>query len=113
MGDSPENSPAIFIRGGEPWLMNYCWRTPFKVLGVPSLVKVSPAVLPSKKTWAAHKFGTFEFANSLRSVSETRSGCNSKGYRGEHGTQTCPDPAPPKRVGRSPSRPAAGGRCRP
>jgi hypothetical protein len=25
---SPENSPAIFIRGGEPWLMGYCWRTP-------------------------------------------------------------------------------------
>src|SRR5437763_9997685 len=24
---SPENSPAIFIRGGEPWLMTYCWRT--------------------------------------------------------------------------------------
>src|SRR5262245_40060383 len=25
MGDSPENSPAIIIRGGEPWLMGYCW----------------------------------------------------------------------------------------
>jgi hypothetical protein len=24
MGDSAENSPAIFIRGGEPWLMSYC-----------------------------------------------------------------------------------------
>jgi len=31
---SPENSPAIFIRGGEPWLMGYCWSTSFKVLGV-------------------------------------------------------------------------------
>src|SRR4029453_16837242 len=27
-GYSPENSPAISIRGGEPWLMGYCWRTP-------------------------------------------------------------------------------------
>src|SRR5215472_2153770 len=31
MGDSAENSPAIFIRGGEPWLMSYCWRTYFQV----------------------------------------------------------------------------------
>src|SRR4029434_9276 len=28
MGDSPGNSPAIFMRGGELWLMNYCWPTP-------------------------------------------------------------------------------------
>jgi hypothetical protein len=28
MGDSPENSLTIFIRGGEPWLMGYCWPTP-------------------------------------------------------------------------------------
>src|SRR4030095_3024060 len=34
MGDSPENSLTIFIRGGEPWLMGYCWPTYFKVLGV-------------------------------------------------------------------------------
>jgi hypothetical protein len=27
MGDSTENSLVIFIRGGEPWLMGYCWRT--------------------------------------------------------------------------------------
>jgi len=26
-GYSTENSPAIFMRGGEPWVMNYCWRT--------------------------------------------------------------------------------------
>jgi hypothetical protein len=25
---------AISIRGGEPWLMRYCWRPPFKILGV-------------------------------------------------------------------------------
>jgi hypothetical protein len=25
--NSAENSPAVFIRGGEPWLMSYCWRT--------------------------------------------------------------------------------------
>src|SRR3954453_1714161 len=28
MGDSAENRPAIFIRGGERWLMSYCWPTP-------------------------------------------------------------------------------------
>jgi hypothetical protein len=28
MRDSPENSPAIFICGGELRLMSYCWRTP-------------------------------------------------------------------------------------
>ena len=27
-GYSPENSLTIFIRGGEPWLMGYCWPTP-------------------------------------------------------------------------------------
>jgi hypothetical protein len=27
-GYSAENSEAIFIRGGEPWLMSYCWRPP-------------------------------------------------------------------------------------
>src|ERR671925_408532 len=26
---SAENSSTIFIRGGEPWLMGYCWRTPY------------------------------------------------------------------------------------
>jgi uncharacterized protein len=26
--NSTENSPAIFIRGGEPWLMSYCWGFP-------------------------------------------------------------------------------------
>src|SRR6266496_5156700 len=26
LGYSTENSRAIFIRGGEPWLMSYCWR---------------------------------------------------------------------------------------
>jgi hypothetical protein len=25
MRDSAENILAIFIRGGEPWLMRYCW----------------------------------------------------------------------------------------
>ena len=34
MGDSAGNSPPISIRGGEPWLVSYCWQTPFKVLGV-------------------------------------------------------------------------------
>ena len=32
MGDSPENSRVIFIRGGEPWLMRYCWRTYFHAI---------------------------------------------------------------------------------
>jgi hypothetical protein len=27
---SAENSPAIFICGGEPWLMSYCWRSQFR-----------------------------------------------------------------------------------
>jgi len=27
-GYSAGNSPAISIRGGEPWLMRYCWSTP-------------------------------------------------------------------------------------
>jgi len=44
MGDSLENSPAIFIRGGEPWLMDYCCRLSFKVLEVLYLA----AVLPSR-----------------------------------------------------------------
>jgi hypothetical protein len=26
-GYSAENSLVIFIRGGEPWIMRYCWRT--------------------------------------------------------------------------------------
>jgi hypothetical protein len=56
MGDSLENSPAIFIRGGEPWLMGYCWPTPFKVLGVLFLGEVCSAFLPSKKACWSHQF---------------------------------------------------------
>src|SRR5262249_7797410 len=37
----------------------YCWRTPFKVLGVLFLGKVSPAFLPSKKACGTHKFRYF------------------------------------------------------
>ena len=38
MRDSPENSPAIFIRGGEPWLMGYCWRTPMLGFTGPAII---------------------------------------------------------------------------
>jgi hypothetical protein len=68
---SPGNSPAIFIRGGELWLMHYCWRIYFKVLEVLFLASVSQAFLPSKKACEIHKFGTFEFANSIRPLNET------------------------------------------
>src|SRR5262245_48886576 len=37
----------------------YCWRTPFKVLGVPFLRKVSPAFLPSKKVYGTDKVRHF------------------------------------------------------
>jgi hypothetical protein len=37
----------------------YCWRTPFKVLGVLFLGKVFPAFLPSKKACGTHKFRHF------------------------------------------------------
>jgi hypothetical protein len=53
---SPENSPAIFICGGEPWLIRYCWRIYFKVLEVLFLGEVFPAFLPSKKACGIHKF---------------------------------------------------------
>ena len=33
-GYSLENSPTIFIRGGEPWLMGYCWRTPINGISI-------------------------------------------------------------------------------
>src|SRR5262247_3057784 len=42
-GYSAGNSLAIFIRGGEPWLMRYCWRICFKVLEVPYLAAVLPS----------------------------------------------------------------------
>src|SRR4029453_17269786 len=42
MGHRPAWS-AVHITGG------YCWRTPFKVLGVFFLGKVSPAFMPSKE----------------------------------------------------------------
>ena len=48
-GYSTENSPAIFIRGGEPWLMGYCWRIYSKVLEGLFLSYVSQAFLPSKE----------------------------------------------------------------
>jgi hypothetical protein len=60
MGDSPENSLTIFIRGGEPWLMGYCWPTSFKVLAVLFLAEVSPAFLPSKKACGSHEFRHLE-----------------------------------------------------
>jgi hypothetical protein len=56
MRDSPENSSAIFIRGGEPWLMSYCWSTYFKVLRVLFLGEVSSAFLPSKTASWTPKF---------------------------------------------------------
>src|SRR5262245_37697387 len=59
MGDSPENSPAIFIRGGELRLMRYCWRTYFKVLVVLFLASDSPAFLPSKKACRIYRFRHF------------------------------------------------------
>jgi hypothetical protein len=48
-GYSAENSPAIFFRGGEPWLMSYCWRIYFKVLVVLFLAHVSHAFLAFKE----------------------------------------------------------------
>src|SRR5215468_10416281 len=44
-GYSAGNSLAIFIRGGEPWLMRYCWRICFKVLEVLYLAAVLPSSL--------------------------------------------------------------------
>jgi hypothetical protein len=58
-GYSPENSPAIFIRGGEPWLMSYCWPTSFKVLGVLFLREVFSTFLPSTKACWTHKLRHF------------------------------------------------------
>src|SRR5215470_19197915 len=37
-----------------PTQQGYCWRTPFKVLGVLFLGEVSPAFLPSKKACGTH-----------------------------------------------------------
>src|SRR5438046_2936460 len=56
MRDSPENSPAIFICGGEPRLMSYCWRISFKVLEVPFLASGSHAFLPSRTACGMHQF---------------------------------------------------------
>src|SRR4029453_9157185 len=72
MGDSPENSLTIFIRGGEPWLMGYCWPTSFKVLGVLFLGEVSSAFLPSMKASWTPKFRHVGLANSIRRLCETR-----------------------------------------
>jgi hypothetical protein len=43
------------MRGGEPWVMSYCWRIYFKVLAVLFLGEVSLAFLPVKKAWWTHK----------------------------------------------------------
>src|SRR5262245_66141497 len=48
----------------------YCWRIYFKVLEILFLASVSQAFLPSKKACEIHKFGTFEFANSIGRVIE-------------------------------------------
>src|SRR4029453_14636445 len=58
-GYSAGNSPAISIRGGEPWLMSYCWRIYFKVLGVLFLAHVSHAFWPSKKACGIRQFRHF------------------------------------------------------
>src|SRR5262245_16297050 len=68
MDDSPENSPAIFIRGGEPWLMGYCWQIYFKVLEVLFLASVSHAFLPSKQACGAHPFRHFCIRQRYRGV---------------------------------------------
>jgi hypothetical protein len=45
-GYSPENSPAIFIRGGEPWLMS--------TVGEPKRAEICVSHMPS---WKAKKLG--------------------------------------------------------
>jgi hypothetical protein len=68
MRDSAENSPAIFIRGGEPWLMGYCWRISFKVLEVLFLRQFPKRFCLPRRHVGYTCFGTFEFANSIRPV---------------------------------------------
>jgi hypothetical protein len=63
-GYSPENSRAIFIRGGEPWLMGYCWPTSFKVLEVLFLGEICSACLPSKKGVFAYPPEGVYFSNA-------------------------------------------------
>src|SRR5262245_7804581 len=49
MWDSTENSGAIFIRGGEPWVMGYCWR----IQKCPNWC-IPPAFLEGKKAWETY-----------------------------------------------------------
>ena len=55
-GYSLENSPAIFIRGGEPWLMDYCWRTDDHATERRLLRRILRVPGPSLMAYAKHNF---------------------------------------------------------
>ena len=64
---SAGNSPAISIRGGEPWLMGYCWQTQkCRNFGIPH------ACLEGKKAWeTCTRKGTSRTLNAMGINGET------------------------------------------
>src|SRR5262245_61291026 len=60
VGYSPKNSPAIFIRGGEPWLMGYCWSFCFHATWLLSLCRIFNTPGPAMKVYARHYGQHFE-----------------------------------------------------
>jgi len=71
----------------------YCWRTPFKVLGVLFLGKVSPTFLPSKKACGTDKLRHFWVRQQYPPVIATRWNLlpeGEPGCRTTHGKNLCP-----------------------
>ena len=56
---SAGNSPAIFMRGGEPWLMTYCWSTYCHVTRSWMQLRILYVLGPSTTAYARHNFRHF------------------------------------------------------
>jgi hypothetical protein len=76
VGYSAENSPAIFMRGGESELMSYCWRINFhppKPTFLHRYLGISMVLCLQRRHMRGAIFDSPEFANSIRVVYETES----------------------------------------
>lgn len=70
---SAENSLAIFIRSGEPWLMRYCWRAYVQGTSQCLLRRMLQALLPDKNILIRHSVQHFGVRHPYRDTGKNRS----------------------------------------
>ena len=90
---STENSLVIFIRGGEPWLMGYCWSFYFHVTPLLSRCRIFSTSGPAITAYARHYRRHFEDDQQYPPVSSTGWTPLPQGYSGcrtTHAKNLCP-----------------------